>query len=297
MSKKLIAGVISLAMIMSFASCGKTDDSSKSSSSSELLVETEKDTATTTATTKEETTETSTKEKTNLSDGITAEQAQEIADKGIKALKEQDIEGIIKYTTLADLFRMEKPDMTDDEMISAVKDAVNDQNGGLDFGGDFDSYEITLSDPAPMTEDEKKEFNDFLTKLSSEGTDSATGKPMPEFPEITDGYKFKAVASGKDGNNEESEMFVLCTNGEYRLDIAYTFIKGMYGMFSNMAEDLEASTSTETTEAETASAADATAPEAPKEITTEGSGSSDGNSKIIRSEREDSTTASPQNAE
>ena len=297
MSKKLIAGVISLAMIMSFASCGKTDDSSKSSSSSELLVETEKDTATTTATTKEETTETSTKEKTNLSDGITAEQAQEIADKGIKALKEQDIEGIIKYTTLADLFRMEKPDMTDDEMISAVKDAVNDQNGGLDFGGDFDSYEITLSDPAPMTEDEKKEFDDFHTKLSSEGTDSATGKPMPEFPEITDGYKFKAVASGKDGNNEESEMFVLCTNGEYRLDIAYTFIKGMYGMFSNMAEDLEASTSTETTEAETASAADATAPEAPKEITTEGSGSSDGNSKIIRSEREDSTTASPQNAE
>ena len=297
MSKKLIAGVLSLAMIMSFASCGKTDDSSKGSSSSELLVETEKDTATTTATTEEETTEASTKEKTNLSDGITAEQAQEIAEKGIKALKEQDIDGIIKYTTLADLLRMEKPDMTDEEMISAVKDAINDQNGGLDFGGDFDSYEITLSDPVPMTEDEKKEFNDFLTKLSSEGTDSATGKPMPEFPEITDGYKFKAVASGKDGNNEESEMFVLCTNGEYRLDIAYTFIKEMYGAFSNIAEDFETSTSTETTEAETASETDATAPEAPKEITTEDSGSSDGNSKIIRSEREDSTTASPQNAE
>lgn len=297
MSKKLIAGVLSLAMIMSFASCGKTDDSSKGSSSSELLVETEKDTATTTATTEEETTEASTKEKTNLSDGITAEQAQEIAEKGIKALKEQDIEGIIKYTTLADLLRMEKPDTTDEEMISAVKDAINDQNGGLDFGGDFDSYEITLSDPVPMTEDEKKEFNDFLTKLSSEGTDSATGKPMPEFPEITDGYKFKAVASGKDGSNEESEMFVLCTNGEYRLDIAYTFIKEMYGAFSDMAEDFETSTSTETTEAETASEADATAPEAPKEITTEDSGSSDGNSKIIRSDREDSTTASPQNAE
>lgn len=297
MSKKLIAGVLSLAMIMSFASCGKTDDSSKGSSSSELLVETEKDTATTTATTEEETTEASTKEKTNLSDGITAEQAQEIAEKGIKALKEQDIDGIIKYTTLADLFRMEKPDTTDEEMISAVKDAINDQNGGLDFGSDFDSYEITLSDPVPMTEDEKKEFNDFFTKLSSEGTDSATGKPMPEFPEITDGYKFKAVASGKDGSNEESEMFVLCTNGEYRLDIAYTFIKEMYGAFSDMAEDFETSTSTETTEAETASETDATAPEAPKEITTEDSGSSDGNSKIIRSEREDSTTASPQNAE
>ena len=297
MSKKLIAGVLSLAMIMSFASCGKTDDSSKGSSSSELLVETEKDTATTTATTEEETTEASTKEKTNLSDGITAEQAQEIAEKGIKALKEQDIDGIIKYTTLADLLRMEKPDMTDEEMISAVKDAINDQNGGLDFGGDFDSYEITLSDPVPMTEDEKKEFNDFLTKLSSEGTDSATGKPMPKFPEITDGYKFKAVASGKDGSNEESEMFVLCTNGEYRLDIAYTFIKEMYGAFSNIAEDFETSTSTEATEAETASETDATAPEAPKEITTEDSGSSDGNSKIIRSEREDSTTASPQNAE
>ena len=287
MSKKLIAGVLSLAMIMSFASCGKTDDSSKNSS--ELLVKTEKDTATTT--------EASTKEKTNLSDGITAEQAQEIADKGIKALKEQDIEGIIKYTTLADLLRMEKPDMTDEKITSAVKDAINDQNGGLDFGGDFDSYEIALSDPTPITEDEKKEFNDLLAKLSSEGTDSATGKPMPEFPEITDGYKFKAVASGKDGSNEESEMFVFCTNGEYRLDIAYTFIKEMYGMFSDMAKDFEASTSTEMTETEAASETDATAPEAPKEITTEDSGSSDGNSKIIRSEREDSTTASPQNAE
>ena len=297
MSKKLIAGVLSLAMIMSFASCGKTDDSSKGSSSSELLVETEKDTATTTATTEEETTEASTKEKTNLSDGITAEQAQEIAEKGIKTLKEQDIEGIIKYTTLADLLRMEDPDMTDEEMIAAIKESYESQGEGFSMTSDFENMDVTLSDPTLMTEDEKKEFNDFLTKLSSEGTDSATGKPMPEFPEITDGYKFKAVASGKDGSNEESEMFVLCTNGEYRLDIAYTFIKEMYGMFSDMAEDLEASTSTETTETETASETDVTAPEAPKEITTEDSGSSDGNSKIIRSEREGSTTASPQNAE
>ena len=296
MSKKLIAGVLSLAMIMSFASCGKTDDSSKGSSSSELLVETEKDTATTAATTEEETTEASTKEKTNLSDGITAEQAQEIAEKGIKALKEQDIEGIIKYTTLADLFRMEDPDMTDEEMIAAIKESYESQGEGFSVTSDFENMDVTLSDPTLMTDEKLKEFNDFLTMLSSEGTDSNTGEPMPEFPEITDGYAFKATST-TEGTSDDIEMYVLCTNGEYRLDIAYTFIKEMYGMFSDMAEDLEASTSTETTETETASETDATAPEAPKEITTEDSGSSDGNSKIIRSEREDSTTASPQNAE
>ena len=289
MSKKMIAGVLSLAMIMSFASCGKTDDSSKGLSSSELLVETEK--STTTVTTEEETTETSTKEKTSLSDGITAEQAQEIAEKGIKALKEQNIEDIIKYTTFADLFRMEKPDMTDEDMIATIKESYKSQSEGFSITSDFENMDVIFSDPTPMTDEKLKEFNDFLTMLSSEGADS-----MPEFPEITDGYVFKATST-TEGESEDIEMYVLCTNGEYRLDITYTFIKEMYGMFSDMAEELEASTSTEATEAETANAVNTTIPESPNEITTEDDESSDGSSKIIRSEREDSTTASPQNAE
>lgn len=271
MNKRVIAGVLSAAMVFSFASCGKENAEQPTSSVTELPIEVGTETTTVT---EESTTETEEKttaaeteteaeaEETTKKDSspelpadITAEQAQEIADNGIKALKEQDIDGIIKYTTMADMFRLENPEATDEEIVEEIKAAMAEEGTDTDmlsmYGEGENAFDFKLTDPVLMTENDAAKINDLFTLMKEEATEES---PAPDFPEITGGYKFKVdySESSLDESMQDSGawMYVLCTNGEYRLDIVYSLMAEIYGMFSDMASGLEEQAASMETETE-----------------------------------------------
>jgi len=261
MNKRVIAGILSAAMVFSFASCGKESAEQPTSSVTELPIEVGTETTTVT---EESTTETEEKtiaaeaetEETTEKDSnpelpadITAEQAQEIADNGIKALKEQDIDGIIKYTTMADMFRLENPEATDEEIVEEIKAAMAEEGTDTDmlsmYGEGENAFDFKLTDPVLMTENDAAKINDLFALMKEEATEEF---PAPDFPEITGGYKFKVdySESSLDESMQDNGawMYVLCTNGEYRLDIVYSLMAEIYGMFSDMTLDTEEQTDT-----------------------------------------------------
>lgn len=271
MNKRVIAGVLSAAMVFSFASCGKESTEQPTSSVTELPIEVGTETTTVTEESTTETeekttaveTETETEETTEkdsspeLPADITAEQAQEIADNGIKALKEQDIDGIIKYTTMADMFRLENPEATDEEIVEEIKAAMAEEGTDTDmlsmYGEGENAFDFKLTDPVLMTENDAAKINDLFTLMKEEATEES---PAPDFPEITGGYKFKVdySESSLDESMQDNGawMYVLCTNGEYRLDIVYSLMAEIYGMFSDMTVDMEEQTDTSETVSEDA---------------------------------------------
>ena len=261
MNKRVIAGILSAAMVFSFASCGKESAEQPTSSVTEIPIEVGTETTTVT---EESTTETEEKtiaaeaetEETTEKDSnpelpadITAEQAQEIADNGIKALKEQDIDGIIKYTTMADMFRLENPEATDEEIVEEIKAAMAEEGTDTDmlsmYGEGENAFDFKLTDPVLMTENDAAKINDLFALMKEEATEEF---PAPDFPEITGGYKFKVdySESSLDESMQDNGawMYVLCTNGEYRLDIVYSLMAEIYGMFSDMTLDTEEQTDT-----------------------------------------------------
>lgn len=269
MNKRVIAGILSAAMVFSFASCGKESAEQPTSSVTELPIEVGTETTTVT---EESTTETEEKttaaeaetEETTEKDSspelpadITAEQAQEIADNGIKALKEQDIDGIIKYTTMADMFRLENPEATDEEIVEEIKAAMAEEGTNTDmlsmYGEGENAFDFKLTDPVLMTENDAAKINDLFALMKEEATEES---PAPDFPEITGGYKFKVdySESSLDESMQDNGawMYVLCTNGECRLDIVYSLMAEIYGMFSDMTLDIEEQTDTSETVSEDA---------------------------------------------
>ena len=255
--KKAIAGILAVLTLGTFllAACGGGGSSSESEkmSASTSAKTTVPASGSTSANTSETTTELEvpkgtidytekgTTTKTTEPDlspatenSITAVEAIDIANKAVEALKNTDIEKIMQYTSIDDFVRIESPDMTEDEIAAAFKSAMEDEtNAGnsMNFLLDGKNFNMTFTGGTPLTENELKKINDFV--------DMFLGKDenVSYLPKITGGYKLD-LEFPDDGNDydRDANLYVLNINGKYELDLCYTLMMEMYGMFTETME-------------------------------------------------------------
>ena len=172
-----------------------------------------------------------------IDNSITTDEAIDIANKAVEALKNTDIEKIMQYTSIDDFVRIESPDMTEDEIAAAFKSAMEDEtNAGnsMNFLLDGDNFNMTFTGGTPLTENELKKINDFVDMFLGEDEN------VSYMPKITGGYKLD-LEFPDDGNDydRDANLYVLNINGKYELDLCYTLMMEMYGMFTEAMESAE----------------------------------------------------------
>lgn len=247
MYKKVIAGVLAFSTLFGvlLAACagGSPDRSQSETALTQQIVVTSQKTSdsTSTGTTKAASdTETTTSEKTDLSspvsNDISADEATEIADKALVALRNSDLDSIIKYTTMGEYIRFENPDATTEEIIAAYDAAIESDSEGsffLTFVTDGDNFNMKVKDAVPVTENELTMITDFVNDFI------VADENLTYNPKITGGYKFNLEFpdDGKD-YDREANLYVLNVNGTYQLDLCYTLLMETYCKFTqNIPED------------------------------------------------------------
>lgn len=277
MNKKIIAGVLAMSMLASLTACGNAEESGSSKQTESAVTtdtvpnttETETDNTSGTSesgtetTSESETTEDTTTEGVTSADvenTITAEEAQTIADNGMKALRENDAESMLLYTTVPLFARTSEPDLTDDDIIKSIQEGA--ENGDTvvpEYEEPETAFSFSLTNPVPITEAELEKLSNFMDEMKEmDGNEDAV------YPEITGGYRFAPDYTDselpEDMQDKEGYMYVLCIDGEYRLDPCFTVMMELMGAFNEGMEEIDGEETTESgeelTEEVTSTAAD-----------------------------------------